>query len=185
MGGQVVVVIESLVTDLLAGAISFFMAALFAHAGTSKWRSPKAYQETVAAVLGSARSASGVRLIATVEIAVAALVLLPLSRGVGLLASGAILIAYAGAMGWQLRRGNVNLRCGCGGPGSDTRISPELVWRNVLLAAGAFWAAAGVLPGRLETTAVAIGLSLVLLCVYAAIDQVIQNRQRWLRGVNP
>ena len=177
--------IESLVTDLLAGAISFFMAALFAHAGASKWRAPEAYQETVAAVLGSARAAGGVRLIASAEMAVATLVLLPLSRGVGLLAAGAILIAYAGAMGWQLRQGNVNLRCGCSGPASDTRISPELVWRNVLLAAGAFWATAGVLPVRLETTAVAIGLSLVLLCVYAAIDQVIQNRQRWLRGVNP
>ena len=178
-------VIDSLVTDLLAGAISFFMAALFAHAGASKWRSPEAYQETVTAVLSSPRAASGVRLIGSAEMAVAALVLLPLSRGVGLLASGAILIAYAGAMGWQLRQGNVSLRCGCSGPASDTRISPELVWRNVLLAAAAFSATAGTLPGQLETTAVAIGLSLVLLCMYAAADQLIQNRQRWLRGVNP
>ena len=185
MGGQIVVVIDSLVTDLLAGAISYFMAALFAHAGASKWRSPEAYQETVAAVLGLARAAGGVRLIASVEIAVAALVLLPVSRGVGLLASGVILIAYAGAMGWQLRQGNVNLRCGCSGPASDTRISPELVWRNVSLAAGAFWATAGALPGQLETTALAMSLSLALLCMYAAADQLIQNRQRWLRGVNP
>ena len=167
-----------------ASAISMFIAALFIHAGISKWLSPEAYRETVAAVLGERRAIHAVRVIAGIEIAVSVIVLLPISRGLGLLAACALLATYAGVMLIQLKQGNTNLRCGCSGPSSDTRISSELIWRNLLLAGGALWATTGVVLGQLEATAVAVGLSLVLGFVYAAVDQLIQNRQLWLRGVS-
>jgi len=167
-----------------ASAVSMFIAVLFIHAGISKWLSPEAYRETVAAVLGERRAIPAVRLIAGVEIAISVIVLLPISRGLGLIAAGALLAAYAGVMLNQLKKGNANLRCGCSGPSSDTRISSELIWRNLLLAGCASWATTGVVLGQLEAIAVAVGLSLVLGFVYAAVDQLIQNRQRWLRGVS-
>jgi len=173
-----------LLAAIVASAVSIFIAVLFAHAGISKWLSPEAYRETVAALLGERRAIHAVRLIASVEIAVSVIVLLPISRGLGLLAACALLATYAGVMLIQLKQGNTDLRCGCSGPSSDTRISSELVWRNLLLAGGALWATTGVVPGQLEANAVAVGLSLVLGLVYAAVDQLIQNRQLWLRGVS-
>lgn len=175
---------EMLLAAIVASAVSIFIAVLFAHAGISKWLSPEAYRETVAAVLGERRAIHAVRLIASVEIAVSVIVLLPISRGLGLIAACALLATYAGVMLIQLKQGNTNLRCGCSGPSSDTRISSELIWRNLLLACGALWAASGVVLGQLEATAVAAGLSLVLGFIYAAVDQLIQNRQLWLRGVS-
>lgn len=175
---------EMLLAAIVASAVSIFIAVLFAHAGISKWLSPEAYRETVAALLGERRAIHAVRLIASVEIAVSVIVLLPISRGLGLLAACALLATYAGVMLIQLKQGNTNLRCGCSGPSSDTRISSELIWRNLLLAGGALWATTGVVLGQLEATAVAAGLSLVLGFVYAAVDQLIQNRQLWLRGVS-
>ena len=174
---------EALLAAVAASAVSMFIAGLFVHAGISKWLSPEAYRETVAAVLGERRAIHAVRLIASVEIGVSAIVLLPVSRGVGLIAACALLAAYAGVMLIQLKQGNTNLRCGCSGPSSDTRISSELIWRNLLLAGCALWATTGVVPRQFEATAVAVGLSLVLGFVYASFDQLIQNRQRWLRGV--
>ena len=175
---------ETLLAAIAASAVSMFIAVLFIHAGISKWLSPEAYTETVAAVLGERGAIHAVRLIASVEIAVSVIVLLPISRVLGLIAASALLAAYAGVMLIQLKQGNTNLRCGCSGPSSDTRISSELIWRNLLLAGGALWAASGVVLGQLEATAVAVGLSLTLGFVYAAFDQLIQNRQRWLRGVS-
>ncbi len=174
---------EALLAAVAASAVSMFITVLFVHAGISKWLSPEAYRETVAAVLGERRAIHAVRLIASVEIGVSAIVLLPVSRGVGLIAACALLAAYAGVMLIQLKQGNTNLRCGCSGPSSDTRISSELIWRNLLLAGCALWATTGVVLGQLEATAVAVGLSLALGFVYASFDQLIQNRQRWLRGV--
>ena len=174
---------EALLAAVAASAVSMFISVLFVHAGISKWLSPEAYRETVAAVLGERRAIHAVRLIASVEIGISAIVLLPVSRGVGLIAACALLAAYAGVMLIQLKQGNTNLRCGCSGPSSDTRISSELIWRNLLLAGCALWATTGVVLGQLEATAVAVALSLALGFVYASFDQLIQNRQRWLRGV--
>ena len=96
-----------------------------------------AYRETVAAVLGERGVNHAVRCLAAIEVAVAVLVAFPGSRVPGLLVSCAVLAGYAGVMAYQLRWGDANLRCGCSGPASDTRIGSELVWRNLLLAGAA------------------------------------------------
>ena len=100
---------EMLLAAIVASAVSIFIAVLFAHAGISKWLSPEAYRETVAALLGERRAIHAVRLIASVEIAVSVIVLLPISRGLGLLAACALLATYAGVMLIQLKQGNTNL----------------------------------------------------------------------------
>ena len=53
----------------------------------------------------------------TIEVAVAMLAVFLASRVLGLFVSCAVLAGYAGVMAYQLRWGDANLRCGCGGPG--------------------------------------------------------------------
>ena len=174
----------SVLAGVVATAISIFVAALFLHAGVSKWRSPGAYRETVAAVLGERGVNHAVRCLAAIEVAVAVLVAFPGSRVPGLLVSCAVLAGYAGVMAYQLRWGEANLRCGCSGPASDTRIGSELVWRNLLLAGAALWASSTAIAREANGLGLAVGLALVILVVYAALDQWVQNRQRWVRGVH-
>ena len=168
--------------DVLGSGITYFAAALFAHAGLSKWRSPQAYQETVASTLGRAAGIRAVRMIGAAELGSATLMAVPAWRELGLILAAALLVIYAAVMGWQVYRGQVNLRCGCGGPGSDTRIGSELIWRNVVLAGCALWATGYAVP--LGVTAMWLALAVALMCVitYAALDQAIENRQRWQRG---
>jgi len=87
-------------------------------------------------------------------------------------------------MAYQLRWGEANLRCGCSGPASDTRIGSELVLRNLLLAGAALWASSTAIAREANGLGLAVGLALVILVVYAALDQWVQNRQRWVRGVH-
>lgn len=168
--------------EILGSGITYFVAVLFAHAGLSKWRSPQAYQETVASTLGSAAGIRAVRLIGAVELGSAALMVAPASRELGLILAAALLISYAAVMGWHVYRGQVELRCGCGGPGSDTRVGGELIWRNVVLAGCALWATGFAVPFGVTAVWLALAVALVCVIAYAALDQAIENRQRWQRG---
>ncbi len=168
--------------DVLGSGLTYFVAVLFAHAGLSKWRSPHAYQETVASTLGRAAGVRAVRMIGAIELGSAALMAVPASREPGLILAAALLVTYAAVMGWHVHRGQVNLRCGCGGPGSDTRVGGELVWRNVVLAGCALWATGFAVPFGVAAVWLALAVALVCIITYAALDQAIENRQRWQRG---
>ncbi len=67
---------------------------------------------------------------------VAAGVLIPATRAPAAGLGIALLLAYAGAIGVNLRRGRTELDCGCGGADERRPIAAWMVVRNLVLAAG-------------------------------------------------
>jgi hypothetical protein len=115
-------------------------------------------------------------LVPGVELATAAC--LVAARAAGLVATAALLFAYAGALAVNLVRGRRDLDCGCLGTAGRERISWALVARNLVLA-GVAAASAGPPAARAWTWvdgltvggAVATGAAL-----YLASDGLLANR---------
>lgn len=70
-----------------------------------------------------------------VEAGVACALVVPRLRAAALLASAALLLVYAAAIGVNLARGRRDIDCGCAGPGVRRPIGEWLVARNVAVAA--------------------------------------------------
>jgi uncharacterized membrane protein YphA (DoxX/SURF4 family) len=122
--------------------------------------------------------------------AASALVLTELGLGVGLLAPGpsstvalataALFILYAAAIGVNLARGRRHIDCGCGGPAGRTGLSEALLARNAVLVAAA--CAAALDPsGRalvwVDGLSIGAGVS-VLALLYAAADGLMAHASR-------
>src|SRR5580704_9206752 len=75
-------------------------------------------------------------LVPAVELAVAVGLLVDASRLYAVVVGSVLLLAYASAIGINLRRGRRDLACGCGGPDERRPIAPWMVWRNIVLALG-------------------------------------------------
>lgn len=119
--------------------IQLGFAALFLASACAKLAKPRQFAATVDSYMlvpSDTALAVGTAL-ATVEL-LAGLTLLgitPLPQQLGLACVGALLLAYAAAMGINLHRGRTGLGCGCSGLGrADAPISRAMVWRNLLLA---------------------------------------------------
>ncbi|MFZ2467599.1 MAG: MauE/DoxX family redox-associated membrane protein [Parvibaculum sedimenti] len=106
----------------------------------------------------------------------AALFLLARSEHASLL-SAALFLLYAGAMGINLARGRNDIDCGCGGPEGRQTLHWALVFRNLLLALGAFATGLPLAERPLFWPDDAIaGLSAVaLIALYAALNALIAN----------
>ena len=90
-----------------------------------------------------------------------------------------MLLAYALVMWRQTRLGRRDLRCGCSGPAAETRVSSELVVRNVVVAVPVLsLALAAPLQASWALALMGMAWGLVLLLLYVATDQIIANRQR-------
>lgn len=166
---------------MLDYGIAGFLAWLFATAGWHKLYEPAQYSMLIGQYLPALPGKRWlVYPVALVELALAILLLLPATRPAGGLAAAALLVAYAGLMGWQLAMGRRDIRCGCGGPASRVTISPSLVLRNLLCAAGALLLAFPA--GGLHLTIPAIGLVLFvagfLILLYLCSEQLIANSQK-------
>jgi hypothetical protein len=74
------------------------------------------------------------RLVPLVEGVMAGGLLFDESRQVAAAAGSVLLLAYAGAIAWNLSRGRRDLACGCGGPNDRRPIAAWMIWRNVFLA---------------------------------------------------
>ena len=79
----------------------------------------------------------------------------------------------------QIQVGRKDLRCGCSGPAAETRIGPELVLRNLLVAAPLL-GVASLSPSLNSWVGISLGtaLGLFLVLIYLSTDQIIANRQR-------
>ena len=166
-----------------AMGIAVFACGLFAQAGYAKLRQPDAYRQPLEQYLGiRTLPAWAPRAVGGLELAAALAVLLPATRALGAIACVSLLLCYAVAMAMQVRQGRVDLRCGCSGPASDTRVSPSLVVRNVMAALPCI-ALVFVAGAPVPAPALLIGaaLGVVLLLTYLSGDQMIANRQR-LKG---
>lgn len=159
--------------------IAVFTAVIFAHAGFSKLRNPGDYRDIMATYLNRPIAPWMVLWVGAVELVLGLMVLMPAARVWAALGCGALLLAYALVMWRQTRLGRRDLRCGCSGPAAETRVSSELVARNVVVAVPVLsLALAAPLQASWVLALMGMAWGLVLLLLYVATDQIIANRQR-------
>jgi uncharacterized membrane protein YphA (DoxX/SURF4 family) len=161
--------------------ITASIALLFAGAAVHKLRDLKSFDEIFAAY-GLMPAMPRVRvswLVPLLEMAVAAGLVIKVSRPYAAVLAILLLSGYAAAIAVNLKRGHRDLACGCGGPERRT-IAAWMVWRNLLMALAA---AAVFLPwahrpmGLTDAFTVAFGLPTIAL-IYLCIDQLLDNAQR-------
>ena len=165
---------------LSAYALSYFGAWLLTVAGIAKLRAPAAYRSAMAAYLGRAVNTAAVRAVGSCELLLGLALLLPATRSAAGFGAALLLCLYALAMARQLYGGAADMRCGCSGAASQTRVAPALVVRNLLLVAAMLWVAltlhsAAALPPGLWLLSGACALLLVF--IYLSVEQIIANRQ--------
>lgn len=165
------------------------LALLFAQAAWHKWRALAQF----GAVLGAYRLfpapllAPLRLLVPACETAIALLLLPGATRAAAAAAGAALLLAYAGAMAVNLRRGRRDLDCGCAGPAERRPIAAWMAWRNVLLAGLLVLAGQPLAQrplGATDLLTVAGGV-LVLALLYATLDRLLGQvlpRMAALRG---
>ncbi|MBE9537526.1 MAG: hypothetical protein IMF06_00510 [Proteobacteria bacterium] len=167
--------------DLLGIGMALFLAWLFAQAAIHKLRAPNVYRRLIAVYLeADTVGRPVVWLIASVELILAVLLLLPVSRHTGLAGSAFVLFAYAGLMAMQLARGRHDLQCGCAGPASTATVTPALVIRNSVCAFLALLALAPAVD--VAPSAIGTGLTLFItifsILIYLSSEQMISNAQQ-------
>ena len=168
--------------ELMATSVALAFAWLFALAGLHKLRSTAWYAALLHTWLTPAVPATLLtRLLGLIELAAALVTLLPATRSTGLLVVAAMLLGYTAIMGWQLGCGKVDLRCGCAGPASDTRISAALIYRNLVCAGLAAAAASStfVAAGGAAMLVANCLLAVFLVLLYEGSAQLISNAQQF------
>lgn len=111
--------------------------------------------------------------LAALELLLAVGLLLPGLWPVAAPAVALLLLAYAGAMAINLARGRSDIDCGCGD--RPQPLSVALLVRNGVLALCAL--AVALTPGQAQWSALLVALpaSAVLLLVYTAAEQLLEN----------
>ena len=157
--------IATLTLDALTLALRVYVALLLVVAGLAKLRTPLEFEASLSAyrIVPDALLAPVARLLPPVELALAALLLVPGLSTVASIAAAALLFAFAAAIGINLTRGRAHIDCGCGGTSMPIRWT--MVYRNLvtaLLLAATAPAAASVHPLLLLGAIVAgVGIYLV------------------------
>lgn len=174
--------------EVVAIALSGFVAWLFVVAGLHKLRHPAQFSELAAQYLPAPlrplwRDAL-VYPVGALEIAIALALLPPQTRAAAAIAAAALLAAYALMMGWQLALGRRDLRCGCAGPASEVLVSPALVARNLLIAGLALLLALPLGSMALSGTGILLALCMTgfLVALYLGAEQLISNSQHMARS---
>ena len=153
------------------------MALLLASASWHKWRALPEFESVLAAyhLVPQAIAGAAARLVPAIEVAIAAALLVGPTRSWAALAGAALLLAYAGGIAINLRRGRRDLDCGCAGPEDRRSIAPWMVVRNVVLAAALGVAAVpwSVRPlGPIDALTIGGGLA-TLAVLYHAVDRLL------------
>jgi Methylamine utilisation protein MauE len=163
-------------------AAILFLIWLFGVAGLQKLRSVSWYATLMARYLDrKAVPHVWVRLVACVELGCCALLLVPATSAAGLALACVLLLGYALLMFLQLRRGKADMNCGCAGPASDTSISSGLIYRNLACALVASLSLAPVsvmVSWNVPMVLITGLLSVFMMLIYSASEQVIANSQR-------
>src|SRR5580704_13986007 len=161
------------------------VALLFGSAGVHKLRDLRRFDEIFAAygVLPAVSRWHLSWLVPVLELAVAVGLSIDGSRLYAALVGVVLLLAYAAAIGINLKRGRRDLACGCGGPDERRPIAPWMVWRNIVLALGLAstlvqWSGRPLVFTDAVTVTFGLGtLALIYLCV----DQLMGYVQRAAR----
>ena len=162
---------------LLAPATAIaFIALLFARAASHKVFDFTAFTGFVAdyRLVPEAMARPLATLVAAAEIAVVLALIVPGGQATGALLAAGLLLAYAGGMAVNLRRGRDRIECGCGG--APQPLGWALVGRNLVLAAIAGAAASLPLsvPGLAGTLVVTLG-GLTCFAAYLLAEQILAN----------
>lgn len=122
------------------------------------------------------------RSIPMLEIALAAGMLVPMTRGLALIGVAILMIGYALAIGINLARGRSYIDCGCGGAAHP--LSWGLLVRNGVLAAAAL-AASGATMDRpldwLDAVTIVLGV-LAFFITYLMADELLRQASRMARA---
>ncbi len=171
--------------ELVVNGLAWFIAWLFAVAALHKFRAPAYYQGLLNGWFPGVAVGSWVPyIVAASELGIAIAVLLPSTRGAGLLAAAMVLLLYAVVMGLQLAGGRGTASCGCAGPASSLVISAPVVLRNLLCAALALLALLPLQAGDhgLAGAALSASVAAFLIAGYLTSEQLIVNAQHLARN---
>lgn len=162
---------------LLAPATAMvFIALVFARAAIHKIFDVTAFTGFVAdyRLVPEAMVRPLALLIAAAEVAVVLALVVPRGQAAGALLAAVLLLAYAGGIAVNLRRGRNRIECGCGG--APQPLGWPMVGRNLVLAAIAAAAAGATpaLPGLAGTLVVTLG-GLTGFAAYLLADQILTN----------
>lgn len=162
---------------------------LFAHAALDKWRRLAEFGAVLAnyRLFPAAAATALAALVPGLESLLALLLLPAVTRPWAAAGGATLLLAYAAAIGINLRRGRRDLDCGCAGPAERRPIAPWMVGRNILLAAalavaGLPWSARPL--AWIDFLTIGGGLA-VLVLVYLSLDRLfgqVMPRTAALRG---
>lgn len=167
---------------LLSTGFAVLASLIWVHAGGLKLARTGDYSAIAEGYMGWPVAPSLLRLLGCAEIVLAIGLLLPASRIWAAYGSAALFLGYALLMGRQISAQHMAMRCGCGGFGADTRVSWELVGRNLGLVFTMLYLTvpAVVALDWVLVTGVVFGVGLYVC--YLALDQLIANSQR-IRGL--
>jgi hypothetical protein len=165
------------IDPVIDAAIRASLAVLFAAAASHKVREPRRFRGTVVEyrlLPGSLVTPMALALVGS-ELGVAAALVLPAWRTVGLFGAAVLLALYAGAIAVNLARGRRDLDCGCAGPAVRRPISGWLVTRNAALAVVALVGLVPVAPRSLVwvDALTILGSTAALAALYAAVDRML------------
>ncbi len=168
--------IDASLTSLLAAALTVFVSLIFARAAWHKLGEFTEFTGFVADYkLVPERLVGPVSFaIVGAECASVALQLVPNGRPFGLGIAVLMLLAYAGAMAINIRRGRTSIECGCGG--AVQPLAWSLVVRNGLLAALGLAALALPLgPMNASDAVAAIVSGFAVWVAFLLIEQILSN----------
>jgi Methylamine utilisation protein MauE len=161
---------------------------LFASAAIHKLRDLRRFDSAFSAydLLPSIPSRRLSWLIPLLETGVACALLWSAARAYAVGIGMGLLLGYAAAMAFNLRRGRRDIACGCGGPDDRRPIAAWMAWRNLSLAALLGTALLPWSPRPLGLTdAVTIGFgSAAAVVFYRCLDQLglLARRSKSLQG---
>jgi hypothetical protein len=117
------------------------------------------------------------RLLVALEALTVMLLLVPVTRVWGAAAALGLLVLFAAAMAINIRRGRVEIDCGCFRTTHRQRLSWWLVGRNaaLALAAAALWLSVSRAPMTLDYVQAALG-GVVLYLIYVGGSQIVLPR---------
>ncbi|MGV8955337.1 MAG: MauE/DoxX family redox-associated membrane protein [Cypionkella sp.] len=162
--------------SLLAASLTVFVSLIFARAAWHKLSEFTEFTGFVAdykllperLVVPASWAMAGAETLAVV------LQVVPLGRPLGLSLMVLLLLAYAGAMTINIRRGRTTIECGCGG--AVQPLSSSLVIRNLLLAGlglGSLLLPLGAMSASDAIAAIASGFGLWV--AFLLIEQILAN----------
>lgn len=171
-----------MIDPALSLAFALSLAALFAATATHKLKAIGETAEVIRAyrVAPPELSFMIAPVVAVLEGAIAIGLLLPASRMAAGIAAAMMFLLYASAIAVNLKRGRLDIDCGCSFGGGGGRISAVLVVRNIALAALAALAALPVGARALNgfDIASAAGFMIASVALYLAFEAITRNFER-------